>query len=125
MTRAASKRDETTDFEWFMAEFHRIEGCERTKARIMELIKAQAGKVIRFNYRDLTRPYQVERARQLLDAGNDRPTTRNRLMSEFGCSKRKAYMLIEDALRRNSSGKGTPAAGVSSGIPAEAASSAS
>ena len=100
MTQAAGKRDEMTDFEWFMAELHRIEGCERTKARIMELIKAQAGKVIRFNLRPLTRPYQVERARQLLDAGNDRPTTRNRLVSEFRCSKRKAYMLIGEALRR-------------------------
>ncbi len=88
------------DFEWFMMEFHRIEGCERTKARIMELFKAQAGKTIRFNCRDLRRPHQVKRARQLLDAGNDRPTTRGRLVSEFGCSKREAYRLIEDALQR-------------------------
>ena len=98
MTQAAGKRDETTDFEWFMLEFHRIDGCEHTKAKILKLIKAQAGKVIRFNHRILSRPYQVERARQLLAAGNDRPVTRDRLVSELGCSTRKAYMLIEDAI---------------------------
>ena len=98
MIRPARKRDEVTDFEWFMLEFHRIEGCESTKVKLLELIKAQAGKVIRFNLRPLTRPYQVERARQLLDAGNDRPTTRDRLVSEFRCSKRKAYMLIGEAM---------------------------
>lgn len=98
MIRPARKRDEVSDLEWLLLEFHRIEGCERTKARIMELIKAQAGKVIRFNFRTLRRPYQVERARQLLDAGNDRPTTRDRIMSEFRCSRSTAYLLIGEAM---------------------------
>ncbi len=75
-----------------------MECCELAKAKFLKLIKSQAGKVIRFSVRTLTRPYQVERARQLLDAGNDRPTTRDRLVSELGCSKRKAYHLISEAI---------------------------
>lgn len=95
-----SKRttDEASDLEWFLSEIRRINGCERTKEAILGVVKAQAGKVIRFTRRDLVRPTQVIRARQLLDAGNSRATTRDRLRSELGCSTRQAYNLISEAI---------------------------
>lgn len=105
MIRPARKRDEISDLEWLLLEISRIKGCEHTKSELLKVIRAQAGKVIRFNFRTLKRPYQVERARQLLDAGNERPITRDRLVSEFRCSRTKAYMLIGEAMSLPKSGQ--------------------
>lgn len=92
--------DEVSDLEWFVLEVQRINGCERTKAAVLELIKAQRGKVIRFTYRVLVRPDQVRRARQLIEAGNSTPTVRDALISAYGCSTRHAYNLIQEALNQ-------------------------
>ena len=90
--------DEVTDVGWIVSEIGRINGCEATKAAALAILKAHAGKVIRFNCRTLKRPDQVHRARQLLDAGNERPIVRDRLVIEFGVSRRTAYNLICEAI---------------------------
>jgi len=92
--------DEVSELEWLLLEIQRIDGCQRTKDAVLTLIKAQAGKVIRFTYRVLTRPDHVQRARQLLDAGNCTPTVRDALVVAYGCSTRHAYHLIQEALNQ-------------------------
>lgn len=92
--------DEVSDLEWFVLEVQRIDGCEATKAQVLRLIKAQAGRVIRFTHRVLTRPDQVQRARQLMDAGNCTATVRDALVCAYGCSTRHAYNLIQEALNQ-------------------------
>lgn len=91
---------EVSDLEWFVLEVQRMEGCEVTKARMLELIKAQRGKVIRFTFRTLIKPEQVQRARQLIDAGNCTATVRDALICAYGCSRRHAYNLIQEALNQ-------------------------
>lgn len=91
--------DEVSDLEWFLLEVERMDGCERTKAQFIQLIKAQAGRVIRFSYRVLVRPDQVQRARELLDAGNPMPLVRDRLCDLYGLRHRAAYYLIARAIR--------------------------
>lgn len=92
--------DEVSDLEWFLLEIQRIDGCERTKEKLMALVKAQAGRVIRFTSRALTRPDQVQRARELLEAGNPMPVVRDRLCALYHCAPRSAYRLIEKALQQ-------------------------
>lgn len=92
--------DQVTEFEWLLLEIERIDGCERTKARLMELLKAQAGRVIRFTFRALVRPDQVKRARELLDAGNPTPVVRDRLCDLYHCTPRTAYNLIRKAIQQ-------------------------
>ncbi len=91
--------DEVTDLEWFLLEVERMECCEVAKARFIQLIKAQAGRVIRFSYRVLVRPDQVRQARELLDAGNPMPLVRDRLCELYDCCPRTAYNLIGKAIR--------------------------
>lgn len=90
--------DHLTDLELLILQIQRIDGCERTKAAALEVFKRQEGKVIRFTHRLLTRPEQVRRAKQLLDAGHTRAEARDRLVGIYGCSRRHAYNLIREAL---------------------------
>ena len=91
--------DEVTDLEWFLLEVERMDGCERTKAQLIQLIKSLAGRSIYLSYRALVRPDQVRRARELLDAGNPMPLVRDRLCELYDCCPRTAYNLIGKAIR--------------------------
>lgn len=95
---AFSQSGEVSDLEWLLLEVQRIDGCEATKAQVLRLLKAQAGKVIRFSHRILTRPDQVRWARQLLDAGEPTPVVRDRLRARYGCCSVTAYTLIQKAI---------------------------
>lgn len=92
--------DEVSDLEWLLLEIQRIEGCEATKAQVLKLVKTLAGRVIRFTHKVLTRPDQVQRARELLEAGNLTSTVRDRLCAAYGCCPRTAYNLIQAALNQ-------------------------
>lgn len=92
--------DEVSDLEWLLLEIERLEGCPETKRRALAVIKAQTGKVIRFTHRVLVRPERVQRARELIDAGNPTPQVRDQLVAVYGCSTRHAYELISEALQQ-------------------------
>ena len=89
---------EVSELQWFLTELERIDGCERTKAQVLRLVKRLEGQVIRFTHRELSRPDRVRRARELLDAGNCKTTVRDALVRSYGCSPRHAYDLIQEAL---------------------------
>lgn len=91
--------DEVSDTEWFLLEIERMDGCERTKAKFVQLIKARAGRVIRLSHRVLVLADRVQRARELLDAGNPVPLVRDRLCELYGCRRATAYNLIGKAIR--------------------------
>lgn len=89
--------DEISDIQWLLHQISAIEGCSATKARFITLIKAQAGKVIRFSRRELIQPDRVQRARQLLLSGTPVPVVRDRLMRQYQCSQVTAYSIIKNA----------------------------
>ncbi len=93
-------KDEVTDFEWMVLQIEDIEGCSVTKARVMDVLRAQTGKVLRFTKRALVRPQQLRRARQLLDSGLSVLEVRDALVPQLGCSQRTAYRVIAAALRQ-------------------------
>lgn len=89
--------DELSDVQWLLRQIDAIEGCSATKERFVLLIKAQAGKVIRFSRRDLVHPERVQRARQLLCSGAPVPVVRDRLMRQYLCGQVTAYAIIKNA----------------------------
>lgn len=93
-----SEPGEVSDYQWLLLEIRRIDGCEATKAKVVRLLEAQAGRVIRFRHKDITRPGQVQRARQLLEAGEPTPVVRDRLCAQYGCGTVTAYTLIKKAI---------------------------
>lgn len=94
--------DAPTDLQLLLLEVQRLDGCEATKARVLRLLKAQAGRVIRFTHRDLTRPDQVAKARALLDAGTPTPVVRDRLRQLYVCTAPTAYSIIKKARQERS-----------------------
>lgn len=96
---APQRPQEVTDLEWLLLELERIDGCEDTKRRVMALLQAQVGRVIRFTFRALIRPDQVRMATRLLDQRTPVREIRDRLVVAYGCSPRHAYNVIGQALR--------------------------
>lgn len=90
--------DEFTDLQMLLHQVRTMPCDESAKRQFLGLLQAQEGKVIRFTKRDLSRPEQVHRAAQLLQAGYGMGEARKRLVSLYGCSTRHAYNLIREAL---------------------------
>lgn len=91
--------DEVGDLEWLLLEVDRLPGCEATKRAVKALLSAQAGRRVYFSKKVLVRPQQVDRARQMMDAGASVVQARDRLLGAGVCqSERVAYRLIALAL---------------------------
>jgi hypothetical protein len=100
ISRRILAQNEVSDFEWLMMEIDRIGGCKDTKIRILGVMRAMAGHRLFFSKQALTKQIQINRAMELMAAGNSMAQCRDQLISRFGCKKSKAYEIIKAALEQ-------------------------
>lgn len=67
-------------------------------AEVRKAVRALAGQRYRIRVRDVVYPEELALALQLLNEGRGRPEIKDILIARIGCSKYKAYRLINAAL---------------------------
>ena len=92
------KRDEITDAEWLMLQIERVDGCERTKQAVKDILRGMVGTRLTISRRAAVAPARMEHAIRLLDAGNSVAQVRDAIMARECCSRPSAYRVISAAL---------------------------
>lgn len=88
------------ELDALLHELARIEGCERTKAKIRRLLVTLAGQRVYFAKNALVRPLDVAQVRGLMDGGLSGAELRDVVIKRLGVSSSVAYRLIRAARSR-------------------------
>ena len=88
-----------TPLQFLLHQIDLIDGCETTKRAVLDVMRRQAGQVIRFAKKDLTKPMMVDFARRLLaDRSYSRAQVRDRLCARYSIAEGTAYSIISRAI---------------------------
>lgn len=79
-------------------EIQRLEGCERTKSRVIAMLRSYAGHSIYIAKSSVIRSAWIRSARRMLDDGYERSEVREALIERYGVCRTTAYRLINAAL---------------------------
>ncbi len=87
-----------TESDLLLNEIKAIEGCERTKRKIMAILHTQLGRRIYFAKGGPTKERQVSEALKLLNAGHDRTEARQAIEARFGLGRTAATEVVNAAI---------------------------
>lgn len=90
--------DVCTEFDIFMHELRRIEGCKATLAKVERLFDTMRGKRIYVRAGDFEWPYRLRMASHLLASGIGRTEAVRTLASTLEVSESTAYRIVNQAL---------------------------
>lgn len=93
-----------THSDELIREIQCLEGCERTKSRVIAMLRSYAGHSIYIAKSGFIRSAWIRSARRMLDAGYDRSEVRDALIERYGVCRTTAYRLINAALQSTNYG---------------------
>lgn len=97
---------EIHDGEWLVLQIKALDGCERTKEQVLNILRGMAGRRVSLHYRQLVIPARVRRAVELLDAGRTTVQVRDALIAGGLCTSgkmasRTIHAALAERCRRN------------------------